>query len=380
MGDAAPAAGQAAYGRQGPPGHAPHAGRPAAWVLAQRDTTPALAAARLYGSFVHSVVLTFGLVFLIQVGNISASLSAQGQWFSSGTAMSSLKDALVLLLGNLLAPFGDASFLESSMPESPSVDVWGFWVPGILSVFFLSVASLGLATMRCRRPSRAVPYTFLAAIFVVWQAQVGQALLEMSTWEGVGDATGAASPTAPKQVQEYLFKTAHESFAQSYVEHRCRAAKAREGATPLIRCEADTMEAKLVPIIVQEVCRARTDGTKVDFESRVASCRARGQRMRLFPSASQEADNFYCRCWPAVFSALRITARWIMVIWIGLLAGVLSVLYVAAEPKLSRMSSKEHSEVLCFAVASMILLACRVIWLPDGLPWLRSLTGSLQEE
>jgi len=337
-------------------------------------------AAHACGALVHSVIFSLGLVFLLQVANIGVALDAQDHWSSAGTAVGSFRDAVVMLLRNLLLPFAEATFLDPMMPESSGIDVWGFWVPGLLSFFFLSVAWLGLSTIRWRRPSRAVPYALLAAVFLVWQAQVSHTIIEISTWEDLGPSTGPSQLSVTQQVQQYFFKMGHESFTQMYSERSCKVAQKVDGIPRLMRCSGETLEAKVMPLIVQEFCRAQSDDLEWEFDVRVNACKDQGLRMRVLGSKTQESDAFYCRCWAAVFDKMQSFSKWIMFIWLAMLLGVLSVLYIAAEPKLSRMGSREHSEVLCFAFISMALLACRVAIFPDGLPWAKGMAGMLQEE
>jgi len=334
--------------------------------------------AHVCGTVVHSVIFSLGLVFLLHVANVGVALSAQGHWSVPGRALSSLRDGLVTLLRNLLLPFAEASFLDPLMPQSAGgIDVWGFWIPGLLSVFFITTASLGLATIRWRRPSRAVPYALLAAVLLVWQAQVAQALMEIATWEDLGPASGRPRLTEAQKIQQYIFKAAHESFTQFYSEQQCRAARGTGELPQLMTCAGSAMEAKLMPLVIQELCRPRSSSQTPDFDARVRKCKDRGQRMKLLASSSSDSDTFYCQCWSAMFDVLHTVSQWIVLIWLGLLAGVLSVLYIAAEPKLARMCAREQSEVMCFAVASIAILACKVTIFADGLPWAK---GSGEDE
>jgi len=336
----------------------------------------------MFGAFVHGAIVSFGLIFSLNVAYVGSALSAQGLWSSPGAVVGGLRDALTVFLRNVLLPFGEATFLDPMMPESPGIDVWGFWVPGLLSLFFLLVASLGLATLRWRRPPWAIPYALLAAVFLVWQAQVSQVFAAVSVWEDPLPLAGASRATLAQQVQRHLFKMGHESFTRLYSEQQCRARAVRgaEGAPRQVKCEADTPEAKLMPFVVQELCRSRTDDAEAEFAARVGGCSALGQRMKLFQSTPSESDAVFCQCWPAVFDSLQSVAGWMTVVWCGMLLGVLSVLYIAVEPRLSRMSSKEHCEVLCFAAVSIGFLACRVLLFPDKALWAKGLTGLQQEE
>lgn len=321
------------------------------------------------GALVHSLILSLGLVFTLHVAKIHAALSAQGHWSAEGSMTSGLWDAAVVLLKT----FTGASFLDPMIPESTGMDVWGFWVPGLLSLLLLTISLLGLATLRQRRPSRAIPYALLAAALLTYQVQVSQALMEVATWEDLS-SLGAAMP---QKVQQYLFKSAHEAFAKTYAEQKCRALKRADGLH--VVCSGEGMEAKFMPLIMQEFCKAREDTDEAGFEQRAKTCQNQGERMRLLPLQEGERprDALFCRCWTASFEALKSFARWVMLLWFGLLLGVLSVLYVASEPKLAQMCPTERREVLLFAAGSMALLAARVTMLPEGLPWLQ---GGLPEE
>merc|ERR1712217_182598 len=90
-----------------------------------------------------------------------------------------------------------------------------------------------------------------------------------------------------------------------------------------------------------------------------------------------DSDKFYCSCWSATFDVLQLASTWVIFMWMALLAGVLSVLYIAAEPKLSKLPTVEQAEVLGFVVVALAILACKVTVFADGLPWSEDAGGGV---
>mmetsp|Transcript_17889 Transcript_17889/g.34900 ORF Transcript_17889/g.34900 Transcript_17889/m.34900 type:complete len:383 (+) Transcript_17889:70-1218(+) len=335
-----------------------------------RATSVSVKVAQFSGAFVHSLILSLGMIFLLHVLNVGVALNAQGQWSNSGELMVSFRDGFVLLVRNLLLPFAEASFLDPLMPESPGIDVWGFWVPGMLSFFFILTATLGIATIRGRRPSRAIPYAVCAAVFLVWKAQMSQAFIELASWESLGEGSriGRSMPKHAQRVQQYLFKVGRESFSQLYTEHKCTVTARVDDVPRRMYCKSDSVEAKIIPIIVRDFCRSRPDDGEAEFDARIRGCKNQAHRLGLLNGDPSDSDGVYCSCWSAVFDALRLGSRWVMMAWVGLLMGVLSALYVAVEPRLACMGVRERSEVLAYAATGAVLLAFKAIMYPDSSP------------
>lgn len=337
--------------------------------------------AKFCGALVHCILLALGLMFLLHVATMGVALQAQGYWSSAASMWPSLRDALVLLVDNFALFFVDLQdFLITMLyPGDPAtilqdlnIDMWGFWFPGLISLLLLTTALLGISTMNTRRPSRAIPYAFLAALLLVWQAEMNHALMRVATWGNFGEPSVAATGkkqrlTDAQRLQQHMFKLGHEGFTQMYSGLKCKVRK--EDIPNRISCAGKTIEAKLLPLLVQEFCKPRSRAARPDFDKRVTSCKSQGKQMRFLSGDTSNSDRLYCDCWSAMIDLIGLASVWMIFVWIGLFAGVLSVLYVAAEPKLNEMCATARSEVMCFAVASVAVLACKVTIFADGLPW-----------
>lgn len=327
-------------------------------------------AAYACGALVHSMLLSLGVMFMLHVTNVGLALSTQEQ-SSSSAGWSSLRDAIILLLRHVLLPFVEASFLDQFLPEDIGIEVMGFWVPGLLSIFLLVTAWLGLSTIRSRQPSppRAVLYALLAAVLLVAQAQVGRALVEIATWEDL--ALGATPNRQLRKIQQRFFEASHVSFSERLSEQKCKVIRRHDNTPSKISCSDDSLEGSVLPILVEEFCRPERDATHIDqdFDARSKRCEEQGKLLNLLPNPLTDGDEIFCRCWSAAFDSLKMLSSGLIFVWLGLLAGVLSAFFVAAQPKLARMSAAERSVALRFVVIGLTILACKVTILADSLPW-----------
>merc|ERR1711974_42492 len=82
--------------------------------------------------------------------------------------------------------------------------------------------------------------------------------------------------------------------------------------------------------------------------------------MGLLPAEPSDADKVFVLLWCIGFGAMKQAIEGCLVFWCFQLLAVLSVLYLAAEPRLSRMSCRERCEMLCFAAVCMAILSYKV--------------------
>merc|ERR1719424_2015446 len=303
-----------------------------------------------------------GVTLLMQATQVGLTLSTQGRF--EGSFWTGLREGSVLFLRNVVGAglYFEASPLDSAMPTQTTydIDVWGLWVPALLSALFILTGVLGFSTLRHRRPVTAAAYAVVAAVLVVLAAEAGRSLKEMAKWEDLGQM--------PEQTA--IFKASYETFSQLYKDSQC-SVDADKPDSNWITCSGDTLEAQLLQVLVQEVCQppgAGGSSAETEFTNRAATCRKRGRELKMLAHASSETDDIFCRCWCATFDWFGVLSQSFVVIWLGLLLGVLSVLHAAAEPKLATMCPVERAEVLTFAGVAMSILACRVTLFSDGFP------------
>lgn len=333
--------------------------------------------AHAWGTAVHCVIFSVGLILMMHATQVGATLSVDGHWPHGSELWTGLREALLMFLQNILLPFMEIPFIDvADARTAMGVDVWGLWVPGFFSAFFIVTASLGLVTLRRQKSWSAVPYALLAAVLLVWQSQAGHALTEISSWEDLNSDKLGLSDEA-QRIQRHMFKVGHDTWAELYTEQQCKSIQSVNNLPRFMECSADTFEAQLMPIVVQEVCRPRRTSAEPEFLRRVKACRDQGRKLHMLPSAATDSDAFYCRCRSAVFDMLQVVSRWFMVMWLFLLAGVLAAIYTAAEPKLGLMCHEERREVLCFAAVSTVILAVKATLFADALPWAQSGAGLL---
>ncbi|CAE8649178.1 unnamed protein product, partial [Polarella glacialis] len=208
--------------------------------------------ARTLALFVHGSMFVAGTMIIVHVAYIGLSLDAQGHWADRGEMWAGLRNAYILLLRSFLMPFMEASFLDPYVPHSIDLDVWGFFVPGILCLFITNMAWLGLTSLRWPSSGRAIVYSLFAAVLLVSQAQVNQAMNEITSWEELMAASGPAQSKSiqPWQIQQHLFKASHSSFGQIFTEAKCKIVSAVSTALQeRVECSAETAEATLLPVL-----------------------------------------------------------------------------------------------------------------------------------
>lgn len=243
------------------------------------------------------------------------------------------------------------------------MDVAGFWLPGLVGCVSAAASGLGLSVLRHRCTWAAVPFAMLSAVLLAWEAQVGQVVIELATWQDLVPPAARSRPQELQEAQQHIFGDARELFGQLLHEHGCTVSSGGSA----IKCSALTVEAGFVPQAVQELCRARS-GSDSEFQRRVHACLDQGQKLQLLPGALSDADMAYCRCWSGTFDIMQVIARWVHPGWLAELLSALCVLYVAAGAKLARMNACEHFELLGFGLGSAAFLACKAIIFAE-VPW-----------
>jgi hypothetical protein len=331
-----------------------------------------------YGVLTQLIFMCVGLVLMLQAMQVALMLGFDQQ----GSIWTGCWQGLSLVLRSLLAPFVEEQYSSISISQAFDVHSLGLWFPAFLSAILIVTACLGFSTLRYRHPSCAVPYALLAAILLVGKAELGVVLKEVARWEDLGlrrePAVGSRLTQAEvKKMQSYFFKMSYEAFSDIYKAEKCSMVnQGNDQDSNWIRCFSDTLEANLVELVVQELCQPTLPSRSGSFTKRVRSCRKQGHELQLL-SQDGEAEEVYCRCWCGFFTWLQVASYFFVVIWFGMLLGVLSVIYAAAEPKLSRMGTVERAEVLTFASVVMLILAFRVTVFSDGFPYSDSASSLL---
>lgn len=311
----------------------------------------------LWGIAVHCVALACGFVLLINAMQVATMLVDFTEPWNG--LFPSLK-----VFGNVMAmPFVG---LPSEDPlATSSVEIWGLWVPLFMSIFLLLVAFLGFGTLRSGvSPGQAAVYVILASVLLVWQAQAGQIIGEMASWENMFNNDVVDEVRA---MQKHLFKMTYEGWAELYNEHHCTSIQT--GSERSLECSAETLEAQLMSVIVQEFCRAQT--SRSDFSLRSQQCLEQGRQLKFLDGLGKpsDVDVYYCQCRTAIFDFLAAFSHWFIVLWLALLIGVLAALYAVVEPRLLKVAPEARREILLFGALGSVFLAIKAMMFADELPW-----------
>mmetsp|Transcript_48628 Transcript_48628/g.114141 ORF Transcript_48628/g.114141 Transcript_48628/m.114141 type:complete len:341 (+) Transcript_48628:29-1051(+) len=302
--------------------------------------------ARRAAGAVHFVLILTGSLVLIQSFHTLNFFHEQGQWASLRDMARTCWQSYLLVLKFFMAPFFEARFLDGWLTSQVDFDTWAVFVPGIMSLFLCFTASLGFSVMRrpCI-PFRTLIYALCAAVLLVSQVEVVQALAEFSTWEEVPFATADEQKL---EMQRQLFKASHASFVSMLDYNQCPMDSA-----DILRC---TLEKRVLPVVVaQEFCQP-LDLPGQSSRKRAQACQKSGKALSLW-SSPRETDELYCRCWSATFDAVLSLLEWAMLSWIVCLLGVLLAVYMSIRPKLLSQGPAAHKEVLgcvCLSVAAII--------------------------
>eukprot|EP00933_Yihiella_yeosuensis_P039173 TRINITY_DN33123_c0_g1_i1.p1 TRINITY_DN33123_c0_g1~~TRINITY_DN33123_c0_g1_i1.p1 ORF type:complete len:146 (+),score=29.19 TRINITY_DN33123_c0_g1_i1:197-634(+) len=141
------------------------------------------------------------------------------------------------------------------------------------------------------------------------------------------------------------------------------------------------MEAAVLPFIMEDFCVGPRDldtGKAIAFDARVKVCQKKAQTVNLLKKnkgLEDARDLLYCRCWCAAFDSFDIVSTWAAVAWIGLLFGIMSVLYITVQPELAQMTPRERNEVLAFACVGMALLSFKASNIAEDVPWGKDSAG-----
>merc|ERR1711974_175441 len=90
-------------------------------------------------------------------------------------------------------------------------------------------------------------------------------------------------------------------------------------------------------------------------------------RAGLLPRSGGAREALFCRCRVAFYDWLRLTARWLTVVWVAQLLGVCIVLYFAVESNIETMDPVQRREVVGFGVLGAALLCARVLFFSDSM-------------
>lgn len=358
--------------------HAPGRARHQAYTFRRRVTGAPLICAAM----THLTLMFAGLVLLMQATQVGLTLGVHGNL--QGSLWVGLRDASIMVVRNLLGPFIEEGTLAQALAREGlggkafDIDVLGIWAPALFSVLFMGTSLLGFSALRYGRPSSVAAYALFSAVVLVWMAEAGRVMKEVSSWEDLNQSRahrshGGMEASEMEHLQRFVFRTSFTSFSQLYSEHQCSLVSdqtslgSREGSSS-IRCASTAVEATIVELLVQNICRPELPSQSGAFAERASECQKHGRALNLLPETPTETDGVYCRCWCATFRWLQFASYWFMLVWFGLLSGVLAVIYLVAEPKLSRMGPIERAEVLTFASIVMLILACRVTFFFRGLP------------
>ncbi|CAE7242055.1 unnamed protein product [Symbiodinium natans] len=302
---------------------------------------------RRTASAVHFVLILTGSLVLIQSFHTLTFFHQQGQWASLRDMARTSWQSYLLVLKFFLAPFLEAGFLDAWLPSQVDFDTWAVFVPGIMSLFLCFTASLGFSVMRRPGlPSRTLAYAVCAAVLLVSQVELVQALAEFSTWEEV---PLAAAEEQKVEMQRQLFKASHASFVSMLDYKQCPMESA-----DIVRC---TLEKRVLPVVVaKEFCQP-LDLPGRSSHKRVQACQKSAKALSMW-SSPRERDELYCRCWSAAFDAILSLLEWAMLSWFICLLGVLLAIYTSIRPKLLSQGPAAHKEVL----GCVGLSAAAIIW------------------
>lgn len=326
----------------------------------------------------HMALMCIGLALLLQATQISLTLGVA----DTGSPWVGLRDAGIMVLRNIFGPFFEGTLLDGMETQAFDSDVLGIWGPSLFSILFMGTALLGFSTVRYRRPSSAAAYALFSAVLLVWMADAGDAIREVSNWEDVSQFGGKNSRGKDElEVQLHVFKTASSMFLEHYKQHQCSVAGTGAGRDfDAISCSEDTLESNLFELLLYQVCQPPSPSESAEVAEvtqHANTCRKRGLEFVPLSDVQTEGQHIFCRCWVAVFRLLRIASHGFMLFWFTLLLGVLAVLYDMAEPKLSKMCPIERAEVLTFAAIVMFVLSLRVTFFSDGFPSWMSVSSLL---
>lgn len=306
--------------------------------------------ARRAAGAVHFVLILTGSLVFMQSFHTLNFFHQQGQWASLRDMARTCWQSYLLILKFFMAPFFEARFLDTWLTSQVDFDTWAVFVPGIMSLFLCFTASLGFSVMRrpCI-PSRTLTYALCAAVLLVSQVEVVQALAEFSTWEEVPFATADEQKL---ELQRQLFKASHASFVSMLDYNQCPMDSA-----DIVRC---TLEKRVLPVVVaQEFCQP-LDLPGQSSRKRVQACQKAGKALSLW-SSPRESDELYCRCWSATFDAALSLLEWAMLSWIVCLLGVLLAVYMSIRPKLLSQGPAAHKEVLGCVGLSVVAIIWKVV-------------------
>jgi len=319
-----------------------------------REVRPGAQCCMLCGIFVHSLLFFVGFIMLLHTWLVGATLAEdvmQGAERPVG--------AFAIVLRGILSSFVDVSFLDPVIPTTLSLDMWGFWVPGMLGTFVSITSLLGLATVRGHKSLCAVPYAAFAAVLLMWIVETGHVLTEVVKSEDLAHFPDEGELTEMQHFQKYMFNLTHAMFRDVLTDQVCEVSA--EG----VLCHSGLHEAVIFETFLQEVCVQTSD---LEFDNRVRVCEEHGRRAGFLQQPSP-TDEIYCRCRSAMFDLMAAMSKTFKCVSLGFLISALSVIYVAAEPKFRTMGS-EQVEVLLFVIVGVVLLSYRLLLFSDAPHWI----------
>jgi len=311
--------------------------------------------ARIYGFFVHGLLLIYGLVALLAGTIMAVGAQGDGAW-------ATLRTGAGIAFASFAAPF-----LPLSRPRPWLHNLAALGCGNLLVGCFVIVsASLGLATLR-RRRGGAVCYALFAAAILARFLDKGLLFRALSKMEDIGP--NISNLTELQYMKRHTFTQIHDRFVQMYKEHECKVTIEEEYFTKLSRfpviplivsCNASTLEGKFL----QELVNCSRVG---DLRQRAGICRDRGLQLGLLSEAAIH-DAVFCNCWPARFDELAFEAWLFFGNWLIGMLGVAVVLYTAAEQRLASMCAQEKWDVICFMAVGVAILACKAAFFTQMFP------------
>eukprot|EP00927_Polykrikos_kofoidii_P061391 TRINITY_DN56227_c0_g1_i1.p1 TRINITY_DN56227_c0_g1~~TRINITY_DN56227_c0_g1_i1.p1 ORF type:complete len:395 (-),score=70.73 TRINITY_DN56227_c0_g1_i1:13-1176(-) len=323
-----------------------------------------------FSMLLHTIVGSFGMLILFHAVQMAVTLHAQD---ALKFVVSGFWTAIMVLAGNVVLPFSTiAASLALEIQENMNFVVAAVWMPMILGFLLLLTACLAQLTLRKFRLF-VVPYALLAALFLVWQAEMGKLLSKVADEEDINLVDAQKTLNIAQMRQYIMFNVSYDGFSKVYSDSDCSATLPTGGKNRLrVNCAKTTMEAQFMQAGTQ-LCTGSTFGdkrskfTSVDFERRVEKCMTQGRQLKLFATGTSTRDNVFCRCRATTFDWLHVMSQWVMVVWVGEIVAAFGVLYFGVASNLAKMGKDERREILLFAILGLVSLSFRVLFFPDDL-------------